>query len=250
MSRLTPLFLTAGEHKRTIDYHIHSDYNEDATGTIKEYMSSAIKKGLTSIAITNHVWKTSSWVENFIKETKMHRSEYGYHLLIGFEARVINIDGEVDILPRYMKDTELLLGTLHNLPTHDDYVWLDSKSLVPRKIAEIIREVTLNLISRNQVNVIAHPLALYYEKYEISFPDVFLDEIAQAAAKRGTALEIYNSKHPMPKDTLGKLINLCIEYEVPMSVGSDAHNPSEIGSINYEEIQAAIEIGVRRREGS
>ena len=66
MNRLTPLFLMAGEHKRTIDHHIHSDYNDDATGTIKEYMSAAIKKGLTSIAITNHVWKTSSWIENFI----------------------------------------------------------------------------------------------------------------------------------------------------------------------------------------
>ncbi|WGI17319.1 PHP domain-containing protein [Methanonatronarchaeum sp. AMET-Sl] len=37
-----------------VDFHVHSEYSEDATGTIKEIIDSAEKQGLDAIAITDH----------------------------------------------------------------------------------------------------------------------------------------------------------------------------------------------------
>jgi putative hydrolase len=240
MQKLAPLFLSVDKCDAIIDYHSHSNYNDDADGTVEEYAKSAIMKELSSIAITNHVWRTSAWINNFINDVKSVRSKYGYHLLIGFEAKVINIDGEVDICSSCIKETELLLGALHHLPTCDDYTWIDDESLSHRKAAEIIRDATLNMISRNEVDVITHLLALYYQKYNVPFPEDFLEEIVLSASKRSIAIEIYNSKHPLSNEVFKNLIRLCVEYNVPMTVGSDAHNPSEIGNMDYKGIQRAI----------
>ena len=242
---LDPSFLTTNKYKMIVDYHVHSDYNDDATGTVEECVQSALKKGLSSIAITNHVWKTSTWVDDFIDEVKVLRSRYRCHALTGLEAKIININGEVDLLPCYIKEVELVLGALHHLPTRDDYVWLDKESLPALKAAEIIRDATLNLIARNTVNVVAHPLAFYYSKYSQPFPVDFLEEIVRSASKRGVALEIYNSKHPLPEEVFAKLISLCVDCEALMTIGSDAHNPSEIGKIDYQKIQSAIKLALR-----
>jgi len=62
----------------------------------------------------------------------------------------------------------------------------------------------------------------------------------EAASKREIALEIYNSKYLLPDVALKRLIRLCVEYKVLMSVGSNAHNPSEIGDLDYRKILTAI----------
>jgi len=240
MGKLKPRFLSANSHEISIDYHVHSSYNDDAQGTVEECVNSALTKGLTSIAITNHVWRTSAWIDDFLNEVAKVRSRRKYHLLAGFEAKVININGEVDIAPRHIKKAELILGALHNLPTRDDYIWLNREHLSPSKVAETVRNATLNMISRVEVNVIAHPLALYYPKYHHPFPNDFLEEIVQSASKSGIALEVYNSKYPLPDLVFKMLISLCVEYKALISVGSNAHHPSEIGDLNYTKILKAI----------
>lgn len=239
MNRQTPRFLAPNDFGTLIDYHVHSNYNDDATGTVEAYVQSASKQGLQSIAITNHVWRTSPWIEDYVHEVKTVRSRHRSHLLVGFEAKIININGEIDIDPRFIKEGELLLGALHHLPTRDDYVWLNNR-VSPSKAAEIIRNATLNMISRGEVNVVAHPLALYHLRYNTSFPDDLLEEIVCAASKYGIALELYNSKYPFSQKALEELGHMCVQYEAPMSVGSDAHSPSEIGCLDYQGISAVI----------
>lgn len=241
MGKLNPRFLLPNNSETMIDYHVHSNYNDDATGTVEDYVQSALSKGLSSIAITNHVWRTSTWIEDFVNEVRTVRFRHKYHLLIGFEAKIVNINGEIDIASRFIKEGELVLGALHHLPTRDDYVWLNDNHVSPSKAAEIIREATLNMLSRREASAVAHPLALYHLKYNSPFPDDFLEEIVCASSKYGIALEIYNSKHPLFQKTFKKFIRLCVEYKAPMSVGSDAHSPAEVGNLNYKEISTAIQ---------
>jgi len=241
LDKLKPRFLSVDNHDTLIDYHVHSNYNDDAQGTVEECVRSAFAKGLTSIAITNHVWKTSSWIDNFVNEVKRVRARRGYHLLVGFEAKVINIDGEIDIATNYINEGELVLGALHHLPTKDDYVWLSDENLPSPRAAEIIRDATLSMISRGEVNVIAHPLALYHPRYAEPFPSNFLEELVYAASKRGVALEIHNSKHLLSQNPFMRLVTLCVKHKALMSIGSDAHNPSEIGDMNYKEILMTIQ---------
>jgi len=245
MTKLKPHFLSANDHEMLVDYHVHSNYNDDAQGTVEECIQASLAKGLTSIAITNHVWKTTKWIANFINEARYLRTKYKCNLLIGSEAKIINMNGEVDIPSQYLEDIELLMGALHHLPTNDDYVWLRSESLSSSKVAEVVRDATLNLISRNEVNVVAHPLALYYQKHATSFPVEFLEDIVKAASMEKIALEVHNSKHPLPKEVFRRLIHLCVRYEVPMCIGSDAHSPSEIGNLNYATIQRTIDSASR-----
>lgn len=240
MDKLTPHFPLPNDFGSLIDYHVHSNYNDDATGTVEECVQSALNKGLPSVAITNHVWRTSTWIEDFVHEVKTVRSRHRYHLLVGFEAKIININGEIDIAARFIKEGELILGALHHLPTRDDYVWLNNRVL-PLKAAEIIRDATLNMMSRREVNVVAHPFALYYLRYNAPFPGDFLEEIVCASSKYGIALEIYNSKYLLFQKPFKKLVLLCIKHKAPMSVGSDAHSPSDVGCLNYKKISLTFQ---------
>lgn len=240
MVKLSPRFLSTDDNKISIDYHVHSDYNDDAKGTVEEYVKAALRKRLTSIAISNHVWRTSSWIDDFVDDVKRVRLRIGFHLLVGFEAKAINLNGEIDLAAQYIKKGELILGALHRFPTKDDYLWLGKEHLSPSKAAETIRDATLNMISRGEVNVVAHPLALYYINYKDVFPDGFLEEIVQAASKKRIAIEIYNSKYPLPDSIYNKLVRWCAQYSAPISVGSDAHDPSEIGRLDYRRIRRAI----------
>ena len=52
-------------------------------------------------------------------------------------------------------------------------------------------------------------------------------EVAKAAAKRGTHLEI-NAKHP--EFTVEEL-KMCIDCGVKFSINSDAHSPGRVGDI-------------------
>ena len=63
------------------------------------------------------------------------------------------------------------------------------------------------------------------------------ERLVLAAKEYGVALEVNNShvKHPWRKGTLENIrtyLDLCMKYRVNIFVGSDAHDPSQIGDFD------------------
>ena len=100
-----------------VDYHVHSDYSIDATGTIAEFCDRALKLGLREICFTQHydleplerarlneriVSMDSDWLDHYLDDVEKARDEYkGTGLKIKFGV-------EIGCSHRYLKEIEKL----------------------------------------------------------------------------------------------------------------------------------------------
>jgi len=116
-----------------VDYHVHSDYSIDATGTIAEFCDRALKLGLREICFTQHydleplerarlngrlVPMDSDWLDHYLDDLEKARDAYqGTGLKIKFGV-------EVGCSHRYLKEIEktlkqysfdYVIGSIHYL---------------------------------------------------------------------------------------------------------------------------------------
>lgn len=208
-----------------IDFHVHTRFT-DGTASIEAMVMSAFSKGLRAIAITEHVRSSSNWLHRFWAEVDQTRASINdpivYH---GIEAKALDFDGTLDATPEMLKRAELVLGAVHRYPDGRGGT-CDWARLSPDEAAEIEFRAALGLAHNPKVDVLAHPGGVYERKFG-PFPRPYLEEIVATATLHSVAIEI-NARycHDIPG-----LLALCRQYGALVSLGSDAHSPSDVGFI-------------------
>lgn len=229
------------------DYHTHTIYSH-GKGTIRENVESAIKKGLKEIAICDHGPSHIGFGvkrKNFIKirkEIDMLNQEYNQiKVLMGVEANIIGYDGEIDVNDEIIELIDILLVGFHigampkSIPDAYNMFILNYLGRFSKKIAKKARKMNtkavVNAINRYDIDLITHPGAKV---------DIDTRELAKAASKRGTALEI-NSSHGFL--TL-EYLKIAMEENVKFLISSDAHRPEDVGNVNSA-IERALKAGLK-----
>ncbi len=229
--------------KITGDYHTHTIYSH-GKGTIRDNVESAIKKGLKEIAICDHGPKHVGFGvkrKNFIKmrnEIDALNKEYkDINILMGVEANIIGYDGEIDVDDEIINMLDILLVGFHfgSMPKSfgDAYKMfvLNYLGKYFKKAGEKARilntQAVINAINRYDIDLITHPGAKV---------DIDTRELAKAASKRGTALEI-NSSHGF---LTVEFIKIAAEENVKFMINSDAHTPANVGNVE-KGIKRALE---------
>lgn len=229
------------------DYHTHTIYSH-GKGTIRENVESAIKKGLKEIAICDHGPSHIGFGvkgKNF-KKMRCEIDELNHEykqikILMGVEANIIGYDGEIDVNNEIMELIDILLVGFHfgAMPKSisDAYKMfvLNYLGRFFPKIAEMARKMNtkavINAINRYDIDLITHPGAKV---------DIDTKELAKAAAKRNTALEI-NSSHGFL--TL-EYLRIAMEENVKFLISSDAHRPEDVGNVERA-VQRALKAGLK-----
>jgi len=103
----------------------------------------------------------------------------------------------------------------------------------------------MNLINKQEITILVHPFEMFYNKYD-SYPEKYIKDICDSAAKKGVAIEVFNRKHMMPLNDFRNLIKYCLKSNTLMSIGSDAHEVYEIGNFDYEFIYSEIESQLKK----
>lgn len=229
--------------KITGDYHTHTIYSH-GKGTIRENVESAIKKGLKEIAICDHGPRHVGFGvkrENFQKmrnEIDALNKEYkDINILMGVEANIIGYDGEIDVDDEIISILDILLVGFHfgSLPKFfsDAYKMFAVNFLgryfdgIGEKAKRLNTQAVINAINRYDIDLITHPGAKV---------DIDTRELAKAAAKRGTALEI-NASHGF---LTVEYLKIAMEEDVKFMINSDAHTPGNIGNVE-KGIKRALE---------
>ena len=223
---------------RKTDYHIHSRYS-DGKDSLAACVEEASRKGLDAIAFTDHIWRTSEWVDSYVQECEQLRQLHPeLDIRIGAEAKAINLKGDIDISPESAAKLDFVVGSVHRrLPEEPDNAFTDLRSLSPEAAAEAETEVIRGMVKNSCVNVIGHPMRLYYKFYfepgktDKPFPASLLKEILSAVAHSGKFTEL-NVKVPDLEAVVGQYR----KEEVFFLLGSDAHDAGSIGNIPYEVI--------------
>ncbi len=224
------------------DYHTHTIYSRHnhGKGTVLQNATVAAEKGLKQIAITDHGFNHTFFGIRrkdipLLREDILNAKEVtGIDILLGVEANLISLSGEVDLKEQDYENLDIILMGHHSLvstPTFADKWHLTYENLLgsPYKPSEerIARNTTafLRALDKYPIDIITH---LNY-----GCPTDTL-AVARLAKQKGIYVEL-NGKRTHFSD---RELSIMAEEGVKFIINSDAHSPDRVGECNLAFNQA------------
>lgn len=204
------------------DKHIHSRWT-DGENSVLEIAKEAQKIGLKQIAISDHIRIESDYFNEYYKEIKEISDNIGIELLVGFEAKISNLDGDIDVSEDVLKKAQIRIASVHRFP-------IDGKLFQPDKFdktlcQELELRLSLSAINKRGFNVLGHPGGMSIITYK-EFPLNFFEQIVVACRENDIAFELNANYH---QEVLVDLKHLLKKYNVFVSLGSDSHKIEDLG---------------------
>ena len=236
-----------------IDYHIHTKLCKHAEGEMYQYIESAISKGITEIAFTDH----NPLPNNFDLAHRMHISEIDNYLtaieklksrypeikiLTGIEADYVT--GFENYLEKFITGYEfdLVIMSVHFIAHWPAGNWVFDYSFPDRTqqdvfadyIQELIRGIRTGLF-----DILGHAdlIKISGQSLLTSVPDQ-IELLLQAISEKEMAIEINTSgyRRPIQQSYPGlDWLDMLQEYRIPITTGSDAHHPGQI-ALNFNQL--------------
>lgn len=230
-----------------IDYHIHTPRCGHATGAMRDYVLSAIEAGLAEMGFADHfplihlsdphLAMGLEEVPSYIEEVERLRAEFpGFPIRLGIEADYVPevLDRLEELLGEYSFD--YVYGSVHFV---DGWAFDD-----PRNLAQY-RGRDLGLLYRRYFETLADAAecglfdALPHPDLVKKFgfrPDEDLGEVyrecLERVARTGLAVELNTSGLRKPVREVYPapgFLRRSRELGIPVTLGSDAHSPDEVG---------------------
>lgn len=228
------------------DYHTHTIYSH-GKGTIRDNVEAAIRKGLKEIVISDHGPGHLTYgvkrkkLALMRKEIDKLQREYdNIRIMLGVEANLISIDGDIDLKDEDFKLFDKVLMGYHNgakpKTLRDGYLLFARNYLskvIPSMREECKKantEAMVRAINKYKIDIITHPGAKV---------DIDTRILAREAAKKGTSLEI-NSSHGY---LTVEYVKIAMEEGVSFVIDSDAHRPEDVGNFT-KGINTALKAGL------
>lgn len=201
-----------------VDLHVHTIASGHAYSTIQESAMYANSVGVEAIAITDHgpSMEGSPHAGYFGNMARIPRKIHGVNLLMGCEANVVDLSGNIDLEKSIAVELDVVLVGLHKLTPYP------SNSSLEDNTRALIAAMT-----SNRVHVISHP-------YRLDFP-VDIAALAKVASDQGVLLELNLSLLKLFGHNKKLLNQVRLMIEVVEKLGakivisSDAHVATEIG---------------------
>ena len=203
--------------KLVIDLHTHTIASGHAFGTIEENALAAKQKGLVGLGISDHAPGVDSRTDplSFSALCEVPRKIHGINIYYGVENNVTN-EGTMTLDESLLAKLDYCIVGIHG-------------TCYQPKSAEENTENLLKCMANPKTFFVSHPDDGY-------FP-LDYERLVLGAKEYGVALEVNSShiKNPWRMGTLENIriyVPLCMKYKVPIFVGSDAHEPSQVGEFS------------------
>lgn len=231
-----------------IDYHVHSRWCGHATGEVHEYVEAAIARGLSEIGLSEHlpvpiptkvkINLTEAELEHWVAEVLRARDEYRRDIVVRLGSECDFIPGHEHcierILSRYPFD--YVIGSVHFLGQ-----WgFDSPDQIDeygrRDIFEAYREyfaMAVRAVRSGFFDLFGH--ADLIKKFGIRPQQACSEmhqELALALSESDMCFEVNTAGMDKPVQEIYPSNDLLLELArrgVPVTLGSDAHAPGEVG---------------------
>ncbi len=207
--------------KLIADTHSHTLASGHAYSTIREMALAAKERGMRALAITEHApdMPGSCGLYYFMNLDVLPREMYGVEMLFGTEANIVNPQGGLDLSGDVLKDLDIVVASMH-MPCFGEGHTVDE-----------VMDAYLAVMRLPYVNIIGHP-------DDGRFPMDY-ERLVKAAKETRTLLELNNSSlRPQSfrvgaRENVLAMLDLCRQYEVPVTTGSDAHVDADAGNFCY-----------------
>lgn len=203
------------------DTHSHTLASGHAYSTIKEMAAAAKEKGLEVLALTEHApnMPGTCGLYYFQNIDVVPRECNGVRLLMGAEVNIMNPNGEIDLPETTCKELDLVVASIHP-PCYG-----------LEHTAEENLKAYIEAMKKPYIKIIGHP-------DDGRFP-VDYEKLVKAAKETHTLLEVNNSSlRPASfrvgtRENMLTMLDLCKQYEVAVTTGSDAHVDVDVANFTY-----------------
>ncbi|MHA1925503.1 MAG: histidinol-phosphatase [Candidatus Thorarchaeota archaeon] len=263
-----------------MDYHIHSAYSADAEGTLDEFCRGALRRGLREICFTTHLDSDPmrddsyvmvrgervnvhdpSWFEDYENNVRTLGDEYaGKGLNIRFGVEVDLYPGVVEDLPDAFHSTEfdLVIGSVHLIDhkaiSVKDEAYAIFKKYGLEQVGNIYYDLIKDMLKTGLFDILGH-LDIYRRYGEEFFgPEIHsiwkphIDDLCRIMKTHEVGYEINTSSlrrsstEPMPERVIVEAMH---ERGIQtITVGSDAHHPSEVGGRIGDALNLLLDSGI------
>lgn len=214
------------------DYHTHTNYSHGKS-TIEENVQSAVAKGLTQIAITEHGFKHRLYgvkredIKKMREDIDAIKDKYPIEIFLGIEANIMSFDGEVDICLEDYNDLDIVIVGYHiaTIPGKHGF-WFKMRNhfyklfkIATKKTIRKNTEAYVKAMRNYDIDIISHPSR---------FCPVNMDEIAKVAVETNTLIELNGKNIGMTDDQ----IMTCYKAGCKFILDSDAHHEKDVGNVN------------------
>jgi len=249
------------------DYHTHTPLCKHASGEPEAYAARAVERGLPEIGFSDH----SPMPPHYDPDWRMSYEQYGAYVAmvercrkafpklsikLGLEADFH--DGTEDFVYNTTNeyDFDYVIGSIHYLGD-----WgFDNPANVGRfdgrDVFDVYREYfdkVARLAASGLYDILGHPDVVKKFGHRPARPyDDLMAKALEAVQKAGMALDVNTSGLRRPAKEIypsRRFLELAREVGVPVTLGSDAHRPEEVGegfgeavallkSVGYDEIRS------------
>ena len=206
-----------------IDLHTHTVASGHAYSTLNEMAKAANVAGLKIMANTDHgpAMPGGAHIYHFHNLRALPKVIEGVRVLKGVEANIIDYKGSLDIPEDILSEMEFVVASFH------------SPCIEPSNIKDTT-DALLALMDNKYVNTIGHPED---RRFKFDIPTV-----VTLAKSTKTLLELNNSSllpTTFREDSRAGIIHIleeCGNQGVMISLGSDAHHTSRVGSFDMAKL--------------
>lgn len=223
------------DYRLTKDWHTHTIYS-DGKGSIEDNVKEAVKKGLKSIAITDHAFNHTLYgvkrdkIKEMRKEIERLRKIYDIEILLGIEANLISKKGDIDVSLDECKQFDVINMGLHRSVKYSkksEWWTLFIRNLLwnTKKHSKLLTEMYLRAIEKYPITTVVH----LHEYKRIN-----LEPIADLSKQKGVNIELNAKRMFFDQQEIDYLRH----NGNSLIIGSDAHTPDRVGE--YSKIQELI----------
>lgn len=241
---------------------ILSDFHSHLSRTsATEMVQAARDKGIKTLGLSEHDFQMKE-----IRPILLHMPREGalmslpdYAEAVQSAARELDFDVrlglEVDFIPSKneaiqafirQQQWDFLIGSVHEIDEEiyesDQITWSPEEGQARwLRYFELLRAA----VSSGYFSLVSHPVRLYRTNQHL--PPTFdeeLEKLAAEAARCNVALELngYDTLHY--PELVRRLARACALHHTPISVGSDAHRPTEIAQTHAQTAAMLQEVGI------
>ena len=204
--------------KIVADIHMHTIVSGHAYGTIREMVLSAKKQNLYLIGISEHGPGIPGTVNPFYYSNLevIPKIIDGIEVIHGCEINVLN-GGRLSLEQDYIDYLDYAIVGIHRQCYKDEGLDKNTDNII-------------ECMKNEKVFCVSHP--------DDDHTPLDYIRLVQAAKQYHVALEVNNSSLVKKKYRLNcysnyeKMLSLCQEYQVPIIISSDAHDPSWVGKFD------------------
>lgn len=209
-----------------VDSHAHTLASPDGFSTVDEMAAAAARAGLEGLAITDHAPELINWTPmlHFMGYGKLPRELSGVRMFYGVELNIMDFDGRVDMPEDILARQHVVIASFHTMCTKAGACEENTRAY-------------LRAMENPYVNIIGHP--------DDGFIPIDFERFVRAAKENHVLIEVNNSSvRTVPyrlntAENIREILRLCMRYETPVVVGTDAHHTSGVGQ--FGEALAALE---------